>query len=96
MKKALAALSTAFFMSGCSEVTLELPKLGVYDCQNVFDGRKFSFDTKNEVHLTGEFNESALIFKDINTGVNIRVNGDEGWVCTGPSGDKIGFQTDFS
>lgn len=96
MKKAIAALSTAFFMSACSDVTLKLPELGVYDCHNVFDGRQFSFDTANKLRLARGFNESALIFEDINTGNNIRVEHDEGWVCTAPGGSQIRFDTNLS
>lgn len=96
MKKTFAALSAALFMNGCSEVTLHLPEAGVYDCQNELDGREFSFDTQNKLHLAEDFNAISLIFKDIHTGNHVQIKGNENWVCTGPEGGQVHFGSNLS
>ena len=95
MKKTFAALTAALFVSGC-EATVEWPEEGIYDCENVFDGREMSFDTAGPVSAAMDFTNAVITVEDIETGHNITMHLNQGWKCEMPSGEEWRFETEPS
>ncbi|MFN3700442.1 MAG: hypothetical protein ACK4VI_02845 [Alphaproteobacteria bacterium] len=94
MNRVPALLSAVFLVAAC-DARVTWPEEGVWNCENKQDGREISFDTQNPSRGAIGLTSTFIIVQDLNSGTNVRIESDTGWVCVMPSGEIFKMETNL-